>query len=177
MKKKREFKIFHLLAALLILVPVPSFGQQVPPGHSSKETGPNDGGSRYRADELLVKFSRGAGKGAKEDSIRRRGFKKIKEFPFLDLYHVKIRPHQTVEEAEDDPCGRRGADGHGDRDGSRNRCIGVVLPGRDRGSVVAGPRVERGQQRPRGEHAAAGTGRLTRQSPAGAAGNRMARDG
>ncbi|HEX9206484.1 MAG TPA: CARDB domain-containing protein, partial [Candidatus Deferrimicrobiaceae bacterium] len=103
MRTTTRLRLLPALFSLVLLAPgLPSLAAQDPPGNAAAGGNPGKQGPRYRGEELLVRFSPLLGKGAKEDAIRRRGFRKIREFPSLDLFHVKTRPNQTVEEARDE---------------------------------------------------------------------------
>jgi len=103
MKTPIRFRLLPLLLSLIILVPAQSsFAEPGQKDHTAGGAGPRKEKPRFKSDELLIRFASVLSKGAKEDTLNRRGFKKIKEFPSLNLYQVKIRPDQTVEAARDE---------------------------------------------------------------------------
>jgi subtilisin family serine protease len=98
-----RFRMLPVLFSLIMLLPTqPSFAELGQKDHATEGAGPRKEAPRFKGDELLIRFAPVLSKGAKDDSFKRRGFKKIKEFPSLNLYQVKIRPNQTVEAARDE---------------------------------------------------------------------------
>lgn len=68
-------------------------------GFAHAGDGHGRGAGKYKEGELLVKFKPGVSEEEKEGVHERAGSKKIKEFPFLRIHHVKLREGLEVAEA------------------------------------------------------------------------------